>query len=139
MKNGVPIEGPLPESLASYLDRYVNHHRARLLLGQTHSALWVRQGGLPYSVNSLSQRFEKITTRLGYPMRCHDVRRSAATTIAEVRPDLSRDIGHMLAHKGQHTSERHYNKAQMRLSSRRHAEVIDSLKQHLVEADDAFT
>ena len=75
-------------------------------------------------MNSLSGRFSEVAERLGIPMSCHDLRRSAATTIADVRPDLARLIGQLLGHTTQHTSERYYNKAQMRLSSERHADVI---------------
>ena len=107
VKNHLPIEGPLPRSLISYLDQYLEQYRPRLLQGQQSSRLWINQYGQDVSINGITGRILKVTTRLGYPMRMHDFRRSAATTIAEIRPDLARIIGPFLGHAGQHTSERH--------------------------------
>ena len=89
-------EGGVPRSLTPYLDRYLEHHRPRLLQERISSRLWINQYGEQLSLNSISGRLLKVTTRLGYPMRAHDFRRSAATTIAELRPDLARIIGHFL-------------------------------------------
>ena len=75
--------------------------------------------------------------RLGYPMRMHDFRRSAATTIAELRPDLARIIGHFLGHSRQHTSEVYYNKAQMLVSVRRHTATVMARKNELRHIDSA--
>lgn len=136
VKNHRPIEGPLPRSLTSYLDQYLEQHRPRLLQGRHSSLLWVNQYGEPLSINSISERFLKVTTRLGYPMKPHDMRRSAATTIAELRPDLARIIGPFLAHS-QHTSERYYNKAQMLVSVRRHTETVMARKDELRHIDSA--
>jgi integrase len=61
-------------------------------------------------------------------MSCHDFRRSAATTLATARPDLAMIIGNFLGHRGQSTSERYYNKAEMIASSRRYAELVQDLK-----------
>ena len=136
VKNHLPIEGPLPRSLTPYLDRYLEQHRPRLLRGRHSSRLWINQYGEPRSLNSITGRILKVTTRLGYPMRMHDFRRSAATTIAELRPDLARIIGPFLVHS-QHTSERYYNKAQMLVSVRRHTETVMARKDELRHIDSA--
>ena len=135
VKNGLPIEGSLPRSLTPYLDRYLDYHRPRLLQGRQTARLWVNQYGEPLSIHSMCARLLKVTTRIGYPMRPHDFRRSAATTIAAVRPDLARIIGHFLGHSGQHTSELYYNKAQMLVSARRHTQIVMALKYKLRHAD----
>ena len=135
VKNHLPIEGWLPRSLTPYLDRYLEQHRPRLLQGRHSSLLWVNQYGEPLSINSISERFLKVTTRLGYPMKPHDMRRSAATTIAELRPDLAPIIGPFLGHRGPHTSERCYNKAQMLVSVRRHTETVMARKNGLRHID----
>ncbi len=124
MKNGQPIEGELPKSLTPYLDRYLAHHRPRLLQGRDHDRLWLTREGDPFTRNTVSGRVVKVSTRLGYPMTSHDFRTSAATTIAEVAPELARTIGPFLGHRGQHTSELYYNKAQMLVSARRYADSI---------------
>lgn len=131
VKNHRLIEGPLPGSLTPYLDRYIEGHRPRLLQGRQSWRLWINQYGEDVSINGITARVLKVTTRLGYPMRAHDFRRSAATTIAEVRPDLARIIGHFLGHGGHHTGEVYYNKAQMAVSVRRHAETIAGYKESL--------
>jgi len=97
--------------------------------------LWINQYGAPLSIHQFSGRLLKVTTRLGYPMRAHDFRRSAATTIAEARPDLARTIGLLLGHRGQHTSEVYYNKAQMLVSVRRHTRTMTALRESLQGTD----
>lgn len=134
VKNGMPVEGILPDSITSWLDRYVEVHRLALLQGRNHTSFWVTYDGGRYSVNSLSGRFSEVAERLGIPMSCHDLRRSAATTIANLRPDLARLIGQLLGHTTQHTSERYYNKAQMRLSSERHGDAILERRRRLATA-----
>ena len=127
VKNGVDIEGPLPGSLTPVLDRYVSHHRPCLLQGRQSARLWINQYGDDLSLYAFATRIWKATSRMGFLMMPHDFRRSAATSIAELRPDLARIIRQCLGHTTGGTAERYYNKARMLVSSRRHNDVIAEL------------
>lgn len=127
VKNGVEIEGALPASLTPTLDRYVAHHRPQLLQGRQSTRLWINQYGEDLSLNQFGTRIWKASSRMGHPMMPHDFRRSAATSIAELRPDLARIIRQCLGHTTGFTAERFYNKAQMLVSSRRHNDVLAEL------------
>lgn len=131
IKNGIAFEAVLPDSLGAYLSRYLEQHRPQLLQRHASARLWINQYGEDLSVHSLGPLVLRVTTRLGYPMMPHDFRRSAATSISELRPDLALTIGRLLGHATQHTSERYYNKAQMRLSSRRYGGEIEALRRDL--------
>lgn len=135
VKNRLPFESPLPRSLTRYIDRYLAHHRSRLLQGEHSERFFVTYEARPFSINTINHRMYLVTSRLGYPMSAHDIRRSAATTYGEAEPQLARTIGHFLGHRGNRTSERFYNKAQMTASVRRHGSTIADLKARLRDGD----
>lgn len=136
MKNGDPFEAPLPDTLTPLLDRYVAHHRPRLLKGRSHDALFVRYTGDAFTVNTVSGRMPRVLKRLGFPMTCHDLRTAAATTIAEEHPELVHLVRDLLHHRGHGTGETYYNRARMVLSSRRHGDAIKKLKARLKKLTD---
>lgn len=132
VKNGQPFEGDLPISLTTGLDRYLDHHRPRLLMGTPTDRLWLSLGGAPTSSTRVSQRITKLTMRhLGTAISAHRFRHCAATSIATASPELARIIRPLLGHTKNDTGERYYNRATMMDASRRQANVIDQLRARL--------
>ena len=132
VKNRQPIEGPLPDTLTPFLERYLNHHRPRLLRGNLTDDLWVSAQGRTMEPHHVGKRIAKITERhLGKPVPLQRFRHCAATTIASASPELARIIRPLLAHTTNRTGERFYNRAQMMDASRRHAATLLGLKQKL--------
>ncbi len=80
----------------------------------------------------VGKRIVKVTTReIGRPICPHLFRHCAATSIAEISPELARIIRPLLAHTRNTTSERYYNRASVLQASRRHAGAIQNLKAEL--------
>ena len=132
VKNRQPFETELPDSLTDHLDRYLEHHRPRLLMGADTDRLWVSLGGLPMPPHRVSQRITQLTQRhLGKRVSPHRFRHCAATSIATASPELARIIRPLLGHTNITMSERYYNRATMMDASRRHADAIAALRASL--------
>lgn len=136
VKNKQHIEGLLPSSLTPYMERYLDHHRPRLLNGEPHDRLWLNEDGSAFTANTVTRRITKVTAKLGFPMNPHQFRNSNATHLATVRPDLARTAGQLLGHRSHRTAERYYNRAQMIHSSVRHCDSLNELRKSLPKPDD---
>lgn len=125
VKNRRPIEGALPERLTPYIDRYLAHHRPRLLQGNGASAFWITQYGTPMSPGQITIRIRHITRRLfGVGLSPHLFRHCTATSVATKDPEHAMMIMSLLAHTTPRTAEKYYNKARMIDAGRRHQAVI---------------
>ncbi len=132
VKNRQPIEGPLPGTLTPFLERYLDHHRPRLLRGSLTDDLWISAEGRTMEPHHVGQRIAKLTERhLGKQVPLQRFRHCAATTIASTSPELARIIRPLLAHTTNRTGERFYNRARMMDASRRHAATLLGLRQKL--------
>ena len=132
VKNRQPIEGPLPGTLTPFLERYLDHHRPRLLGGRLADDLWISAEGRTMAPHHIGQRIAKLTCRhLGKQVPLQRFRHCAATTIATASPELARIIRPLLAHTTNRTGEIYYNRARMMDASRRHAATLLGLKQKL--------
>jgi integrase len=69
--------------------------------------------------------------RFGIALSPHKFRTCAASSVAELAPELVRIIQSLLAHSGPRTAEIYYNKVQMTGASRRHGGVIEKLRSDL--------
>lgn len=131
VKNKQPLEGPLPDRLVPYLDRYVRHHRRRLAQGTETDALWVTYQGHAMSANAVN-RIVKLTIRhLGRRIHPHLFRHCLATSIATDHPSDVLLIRSLLGHTTLATAERHYNKAQMIDAGRRYAATVEQMRSRL--------
>jgi len=141
VKNRQPIEIEIPDALTALLDRYLEHHRPRLLMEGNTDYLWISLGGQAMRPHRVSQRVSRLTERhLGKRISPHRFRHAAATSIATVSPELARIIRPLLGHTKITTSEQYYNRATMMDASRRHADVIATLRSSLQDqlADKEF-
>ncbi len=137
VKNRQPIEGPLPGTLTPFLERYLDHHRPRLLGGSRTDDLWISAEGRTMKPHHVGQRIAKLTERhLGKQVPLQRFRQCAATSIATTSPELARIIRPLLAHTTNRTGERFYNRARMMDASRRHGAALLGLKQKLQDMED---
>jgi integrase/recombinase XerD len=129
VKNGKPIEFELYPRLVPLLDRYLDHHRPLLLQGRSSGRLWCNAFGEDLRPNRINEMVKRFTyAHCGIAVNPHRFRACAASSIAELQPNLVRIIQPLLAHCGPRTAEIYYNKARMIGASRRHSSVIESLR-----------
>jgi len=135
MKSRRMLEVTIPPELLPALERYLEHYRMLLLTGgnrrfpATTEALWVSETATPMAVISMHNRIRRHTkAAFGVAVSPHLFRDSAATAIAIDGPTHVRAIMPILGHATLATSENHYNQARSLDASRRHIEIIASLK-----------
>jgi len=130
VKNKQPIEFDVMESLVPHIDRYLDHHRPRLLKDTASNRLWVSKAGRPIKPHHVSARITKVTKReLDVAISPHVFRHCAATSIADTTSELARMIRPLLSHTTNATSERYYNKGSILRASQQQAMVIDRLRE----------
>ncbi len=125
-KTGLPIAFALPDALAPYIRRYLDHHRPRLLRGAVTGALWVTQARAPLSINGTATRVKVATRRiLGRELTPHLFRHAAATSTAISAPAEARLIRGLLGHKTLAMANRVYNKAGALDAGRRYHALLE--------------
>jgi integrase len=128
-KSGQPSEIPLPDWLAPYLTRYLEHYRLLFPRAQNESALWLSAKGgalVPEAIHALVARRTKAAFgRTIYP---HLFRSIAATTIAREAPEniaIARDL---LTHASVETTMTHYAQANTILAARDYNRALSRLR-----------
>ena len=125
MKNGRPLEFPLPAKLTQPMRRYLDAHRPKLLQGSKAKQLWISNLGRPMHSTSIADRIKTTTAKMvGLPLNPHAFRHAAATTIAELDPENARIIRAILSHSSLDFSNRVYNKASNAIAAAHFAEHV---------------
>jgi integrase len=125
-KTGAPIAFPLPDALAPYMRRYLDHHRPRMLNGVRTTALWVTRQRTPLAYNSIGKSVKTATRRLfGRELTPHLFRHAAATSTAIAAPKEARLIRALLGHKTLAMADRVYNKASSLDAGRRYHALLE--------------
>ncbi len=131
-KTRKPFLIPVPESLAPYLDHYLDEIRPALLGTKESSHLWITMNGDGLARSSVYGAIVRTTEQLlGLPINPHLFRDCAATTIAIQDPEHIGIASQILGHTDPGTTERHYIQANGLIGSRKHRRSIDSLRQEL--------
>jgi len=140
IKNGRPIEAPLPDELVSRLERYLTYYRPFLArrTGRWNrgrdtdaptKALWISRDGSAMTGIAIYFRITKLTkARFGHVVSPHLFRDAAATSIAIEDPEHVLITREILGHRTLRTSERHYNHAQSLEALRRHQAHVLQLR-----------
>jgi integrase len=130
VKNGNRLERVIPPEVVTLLDRYLEHHRPRLLQGRHSQALWITEYGTDASPGLVADRICEQTKRLlGVRISPHRFRHCAATSIATATPELAILIRPLLGHGSGGTADRYYNRAQMVSASRRYSTEMERIMQ----------
>jgi integrase len=139
-KTHTAITQPVPASLLRHLERYLAHHRPRLLVmrgpmapGHTSrpadDQLWVTRCGTAMTPGSLQKLLRRHTqARFGVVLNCHVFRDIAATAVAEARPEGRQLAADLLGHRNVVTTERHYIGARQQAALRQCQEDIVRLR-----------
>jgi integrase/recombinase XerD len=143
-KTGQPYEAPFPDALLPPLDRYLNHDRPVLLMGENHStpavldALWISEVGTQLEQGAFGRRIVIHTRKtFGQSLPPHWCRDAAATEIAIHNPAFVDDARHLLGHTTPRTAERHYNQARSLVASRRHHALLAQWREDAGRTDKA--
>ncbi len=113
MKVRKPIEIPVPEPLAPYIDHYIEQIRPSLLAGNDSDRLWITQYGQPMSAKSVYVGICKATKRaFGRSINPHLFRDCAVTSVAIKDPKHIGIAAQILGHTDPRTTEKHYIQAQ---------------------------
>jgi integrase/recombinase XerD len=134
-KTREPIEVPWPEALATHLEHYLSEfrpfpgtrgkHRPRPAEG----ALWLSTEGSPMICASIYDRVVARTrAAFGRPINPHLFRDCAATSVAIDDPVHVGIASQLLGHRGNSTTERHYNQARAVEASRQVQAFLISLR-----------
>jgi integrase/recombinase XerD len=119
VKNRKTIECPLPNTLTSYIDKYLTWVRK---ISSSHSdrmPIWVSPRGLPLAKKSIYWRVSRRTeTAFGEAISPHLFRDCAATSIAIEDAKHVHITAGILGHTSLETSQKYYNQAQMLEASR---------------------
>jgi integrase/recombinase XerD len=136
VKNGKRLERVIPPEVVALLDRYLEHHRPRLLQGRRSPVLWITEYGTDASPGVVADRICEQTKRfLGVRISPHRFRHCAATSIATARPELATLIRPLLGHGSGGTADRYYNRAQMVSASRRYSTEMERIMQEARACD----
>ena len=135
-KAGQPIDEPIPDGLAPYLETYLRLWRPRLLrqaerfgVDPTHRCLWVGRTGKALSEACLRLYIERYTAQhFGTHLWPHLFRDCLLTSLADDRPDLMGIGATLLGHASNQTGEKYYNQARMKAAGRRFSSAIASLR-----------
>jgi integrase/recombinase XerD len=129
MKEGLPLDFPMPETLTVWLDRYLALHRPLLLRGRDSNRLWISTRSAPMVDNTIYCRVTQTTRQLvGKPINPHLFRDCVATLIAEHMPGESKIIARILGHATLATGEEYYNHASMLSAQARYLEALAYLR-----------
>jgi site-specific recombinase XerD len=91
-KNGRPFEVPLPETYTEAIERYLQHYRPHLLqrsaMPAAGGAVWISNGGRPFTAKGVGQLMSAVTKReLGRDLNPHLFRKMVPTELAIHDPE----------------------------------------------------
>lgn len=113
MKARKPVEVPVPDSLAVYVQHYLEVVRPQLLRGNESDRLWITQYGDPMREKAVYARITGATKRaFGRPINPHLFRDCAVTSVAVEDPKHIGIAPPVLGHTDPRTTEQHYIQAQ---------------------------
>jgi len=129
MKDGRPLEFPLPRALTHWLDLYLAVHRPLLLRGTQNPRLWITIRSTSACYNTIYCRVTRVTRKLiGRSINPHLFRDCVATFIEEVAPEQVMIIARILGHSTLATSEAYYNQAGMLSAHKRYMSALTQLR-----------
>ena len=131
-KNRRPILFELPDILTGMLDEYLRHERPSLLGANISDRLWISVRRTPMSEQAIYCRVVATTAELlGRPLHPHAFRHAAATSTAEIDPEILGIASRLLCHSSPKVTRAHYDRSRMRTAQRAHAENVRSLRAEL--------
>ncbi|MBT3907569.1 MAG: site-specific integrase [Rhodospirillaceae bacterium] len=114
IKNGKPIDVPLPRRLAPYIDSYLTEWRPTLLGNHTSDRMCISTRGNALSAKSHYWRITRRTkVAFGIEISPHLFRDCAATSVAIEDPGHVHITASILGHTTLTTSQKYYNQAHM--------------------------
>jgi len=122
-----PDERPIPPFLTSFIDRYLSTYRP--VFNCNGPALWVGRYGSALGYSAV-ERIVTETTRLtlGIPISPHLFRTCGASTAYMLAGDMPHLASALLNHRGQKTTQDHYNHAKCAFYGQEFAKLLDDLQ-----------
>jgi integrase len=113
VKNGVPIDVPVPATLVPHLRRHIEVHRPRLLNSAAdHGWLFVGRAGRPLGYGWLYNLFRQRGAELiGQPINPHAIRHAIANSLLVADPRAVTTAGAVLAHRGSRSVNEVYDRS----------------------------
>ena len=131
-KNRRPIRFELPDILTCMLDHYLRHERPFLLGANISDRLWISVRRAPMTEQAIYCRVVATTeSLLGQPLHPHAFRHAAATSTAEIDPELLGIASRLLCHSSLKVTRGYYDRSRMRTAQRTHTEHVRSLRAEL--------
>jgi integrase/recombinase XerD len=128
-KTRTPLTIPVPESLSSYLDHYIDHVRPNLPKADESDRLWITRYGRPMRDKAVYAAITKTTKRaFGVAINPHLFRDCAVTTVAIEDPEHIGIAAPILGHTDPRTTEKHYIQANSLVAARKLRSSVDALR-----------
>jgi len=123
-----PSQATVPETVAPFLEYYLQEVRPQFPGASKHDTLWVSRKGGPLAADSITKL---VATRnkaaFGDRLPPHRFRHCAASTIAVSAPGAIELAARLLDHSSFNTTYHHYILARAVEASRHYAEIISKL------------
>jgi len=127
-----PMSIPVPESLWSYIDHYLEVVRPQLLPVNNTNRLWITKYRKPMKEKTIYDRITKTTEKaFGISINPHLFRDCAVTTVAIEDPAHIGIAAPILGHTDPRTTEEHYIQANALVAGRKLRSSVDLLKDQL--------
>jgi integrase/recombinase XerD len=112
VKNGEPVDVPVPTALVPHLRRYLEVHRPRLLKGRPDPGpLWISGGGRPIGYGWLYNLFRtRGMALIGQAINPHVIRHAIASGLLQDDPRDVEVAGAVLAHRGSRSVNEVYDR-----------------------------
>jgi integrase/recombinase XerD len=129
------ISMPVPSVLYRHFQFYFEHVRPKLLAGRASDQVWISNRHTPMTGHSIYIAITDFTRKeFGMAISPHEFRRIAATSLVFADPE-NIEIGRaFLTHSDRKMTEKHYVIAQSVAASRKHGQLIASLRRRLAPA-----
>ena len=129
-KTAEVIDALLPGRLTPYIERWIVHHRQRLLGDGTSEAMWISIKGQSMGRAAVYERICKATEEeTGRRITPHAFRDIVATGIAIATPEDVRMTPFLLDHRSDRTVQEHYNLADSLSASDRYLDRLEERRQ----------
>ena len=128
-KTRKPMSIPVPGSLTSYIQYYLDTVRPFLVQTDKCDRLWITKYGQPMKGKTIYDRITKVTERaFGNSINPHLFRDCAAPSVAIDDPEHVGTATHVLGHNDPRTTEKHYIQANSLAAGRRLRKSVDALR-----------
>lgn len=128
VKNGEPLEFPLPERTTALLETYIHNHRPQLMYGQNHDFLFPAERHAQKDPGTLGGQISALIDReLGLKITPHQFRHAAGAIILKHHPGNYELVRRVLGHKSLAATTRFYIGLESLTAAKQFVELVEGM------------